>query len=424
MTARPLLAATMIVKDEAERLPRALAALAGLVDEVCVYDTGSTDDTVAIARAAGARVVQGSWDDDFGRARNAALGMAHAEWALIVDGDDEVAGDAAAVRAELAALPTAVRLVTVQVVNTDGTGTDAGSLPSVRLARRSGTRWHGRVHETLLVDGRPPVAEEVARFEPGRLVLRHHGYGDPGEAARKRERNIALARRGLADQLGRADPDPEAITRTLVDLGRALAVTDRLDEAAQAFADARSSSAAGPYRAVATTQLGELLLARGGHADDVLRLCDELDDDGLTPPGVRDWLRARAMAERGDLAEAVRLLGRVTELVDAMGMRQSLEIVLLTLVLHAIAIGSIEEAGRAMLDVACGYQATRSNGISLLELWRGREGELASALGAHQGPLALRTGEVLAGLGGQGAQVALLSAGHRLARRRRPAVAR
>ena len=32
MTARPLLAATMIVKDEAERLPRALASMAGLVD--------------------------------------------------------------------------------------------------------------------------------------------------------------------------------------------------------------------------------------------------------------------------------------------------------------------------------------------------------------------------------------------------------
>ncbi|HVN13043.1 MAG TPA: glycosyltransferase, partial [Kineosporiaceae bacterium] len=46
----PLLSAALIVKDEEENLPACLASLSGLVDEVVVYDTGSTDRTVEIAR--------------------------------------------------------------------------------------------------------------------------------------------------------------------------------------------------------------------------------------------------------------------------------------------------------------------------------------------------------------------------------------
>jgi glycosyltransferase involved in cell wall biosynthesis len=42
------------------------------VDEMVVLDTGSTDDSVARARAAGARVAHFTWVDDFSAARNAA----------------------------------------------------------------------------------------------------------------------------------------------------------------------------------------------------------------------------------------------------------------------------------------------------------------------------------------------------------------
>ena len=47
-------------------LPASLAALGDAVDEVVVYDTGSSDRTVEIAREAGARVVLGYWDEHFG----------------------------------------------------------------------------------------------------------------------------------------------------------------------------------------------------------------------------------------------------------------------------------------------------------------------------------------------------------------------
>lgn len=57
MPAAPVpLSVVIITLNEAHNLPRCLAALADLTDDVLVLDSGSTDDTVALARQAGARV--------------------------------------------------------------------------------------------------------------------------------------------------------------------------------------------------------------------------------------------------------------------------------------------------------------------------------------------------------------------------------
>src|SRR4051812_36682681 len=89
------IAAVLVVRDESVLLPDCLASLTGVVDQVVVHDTGSADDTVALALAAGAVVHQGYWDDDFGRARNVGLELADAEWVLVVDADERVRADPA-----------------------------------------------------------------------------------------------------------------------------------------------------------------------------------------------------------------------------------------------------------------------------------------------------------------------------------------
>ncbi len=78
----------MIVKDEAKNLPRALASLKGLADEIIVLDTGSGDDTPMIAAAAGAKVNFLMWGDNFAIARNASLDQATQDWILILDADE------------------------------------------------------------------------------------------------------------------------------------------------------------------------------------------------------------------------------------------------------------------------------------------------------------------------------------------------
>lgn len=100
MNDRPTLSACMIVRDEAEIIGIALAALRDFVDQIVVIDTGSRDTTVEIARAHGAEVEPFTWCDDFARARNASLRRASGDWILVVDADEWIApGDRAALRA-------------------------------------------------------------------------------------------------------------------------------------------------------------------------------------------------------------------------------------------------------------------------------------------------------------------------------------
>jgi (heptosyl)LPS beta-1,4-glucosyltransferase len=82
------LSACLIVKDEEAHLPDCLASVA-FCDEIVVVDSGSSDRTVEIARAAGATVIEHPWRG-FAVQRNVALDAAHGEWALEVDADERV----------------------------------------------------------------------------------------------------------------------------------------------------------------------------------------------------------------------------------------------------------------------------------------------------------------------------------------------
>jgi glycosyltransferase involved in cell wall biosynthesis len=79
--------ACLIVKNEQEMLLRSLFSVSE-ADEIIVCDTGSEDDTVAIAEDFGAKVVHFAWCDDFAAARNFAKDQAANEWILSIDADE------------------------------------------------------------------------------------------------------------------------------------------------------------------------------------------------------------------------------------------------------------------------------------------------------------------------------------------------
>lgn len=83
----PPLSGVVVARDEADRIGRCVASLLPVCREVLVLDSGSTDDTVAIARGLGARVEYRDWDG-FARQKNAAIGRSTQPWVLLLDADE------------------------------------------------------------------------------------------------------------------------------------------------------------------------------------------------------------------------------------------------------------------------------------------------------------------------------------------------
>ncbi len=80
----------MIVKNEEANLGRCLKSLQGLMDEMIVVDTGSTDKTVEIAKSYGAKVYDFKWTGDFSEARNFSFSKANCDYIYTADADEEL----------------------------------------------------------------------------------------------------------------------------------------------------------------------------------------------------------------------------------------------------------------------------------------------------------------------------------------------
>lgn len=82
------ISACVIVKNEAKNMPRWLECMKNVADEIIVVDTGSTDNTVELARNAGAKLYHFEWIKDFAAAKNYALDQATGDWILFLDADE------------------------------------------------------------------------------------------------------------------------------------------------------------------------------------------------------------------------------------------------------------------------------------------------------------------------------------------------
>ncbi len=80
--------AFILTRDEERDLPRAITSLPRGVS-ILVLDARSADNTVAYARAAGARVIERDWTD-FVDARRFGLGQIATPWTLMLDADEQL----------------------------------------------------------------------------------------------------------------------------------------------------------------------------------------------------------------------------------------------------------------------------------------------------------------------------------------------
>jgi len=192
---RPPVSVVFMVKDEADRLGPSLSAVRW-ADEVVVADTGSTDGTPEMARAAGARVESIPWEG-YVASRNRALELPAHDWVLFLDADERVSPElAAAIQSAVASPGGAAGFRMPRLSHVGGKPVRHGIWwpdRKLRLGLRSrGLRSAGgRVHERIEVDG------AVRDLSP---PLLHFPYRDVADAVRK---NTLYARLSARDSFER-----------------------------------------------------------------------------------------------------------------------------------------------------------------------------------------------------------------------------
>ncbi|MCS6852417.1 MAG: tetratricopeptide repeat protein [Gemmataceae bacterium] len=243
---------TMIVRNEENNLPDSLGGVAGLVDEIVVVDTGSTDRTREVARRWGARVVDFAWIDDFAAARNEALRHATGDWILWLDADDRLdALNRERLRAVLAQLPDANWGVGMRCVSLPPPGRPgrASCTWQTRLFRNHPhIRWQYRAHEQI----EPAIQRTGGTFVQTDVVIHHLGYQQDELHRQKRLRNWRLLRLEAAER-----PDDPFV---LYYLGRTCVALEEYSEAVPPLERClRLSSPQLPHVASAFAQLTQAL---------------------------------------------------------------------------------------------------------------------------------------------------------------------
>lgn len=216
-------ALVMIARNEARCIGRCLSSVRPWVDEMIVLDTGSTDDTVAIARSLGAQVHHFTWCDDFSAARNAALDHSSADWHIVLDADEWVQSGGRALADLRGCRPDHVGALAVcSAFGDHRIGTEAPHHATSWISRvlPPDVRYEGLIHE------QPHHHLPVRRLP---VVIGHDGYA-PQALQDKGDRNARLLQAAL-----QARPD-DAYLR--YQWGKDHEVHDRFDEARQAYAKA------------------------------------------------------------------------------------------------------------------------------------------------------------------------------------------
>ena len=186
------ISACVIVKDEEKNLPQWLACVRALASELVVVDTGSTDRTAEMAKAAGASVYSFAWRNDFSAAKNFALQKAKGNWIVFLDADEYFSEeDIPKVRAYIQKFDKERKVAGFfcPLVNIDvdraGALSDGGF--QIRVFRRHpDLKYHGHVHEMLQARGSGWKMVEVRDVR-----VWHTGYSSSLMRA-KAERNLSI----------------------------------------------------------------------------------------------------------------------------------------------------------------------------------------------------------------------------------------
>ncbi len=173
----------IIAKNEADRIGRTIASVRDLAAEIIVIDSGSTDDTVAVAEEAGARVIFNAWPG-FGQQKRFGEEQCVHDWLLNLDADEVLSSE---LSSSIRALFASSQVPPLSVYGMDVSIVYPGWQRPRPFARdhyclRLYDRRRCRFKDSTLFDSVDPGAEPVGHLDG---VLLHHSVRSLDDLARK-----------------------------------------------------------------------------------------------------------------------------------------------------------------------------------------------------------------------------------------------
>jgi tetratricopeptide (TPR) repeat protein len=166
----------IIVKNEAAALPQCLGSVQGVVEEMVVLDTGSSDRTVEVAKQFGAKIHHFAWCNDFSAARNEALKYVTSNWVLVLDADEVLVPE---IVPDLQQAIQSDRLLVINLLRQEvGALQSPYSLVS-RLFRRHPNLYFSRPYHAMVDDSVTEILRQEPQWQIGSLpkvAILHYGY--------------------------------------------------------------------------------------------------------------------------------------------------------------------------------------------------------------------------------------------------------
>ncbi|HKB45504.1 MAG TPA: glycosyltransferase family 2 protein [Chitinophagaceae bacterium] len=146
----------IICKDEADVIGNTLQSLQGITDDIVLYDNGSTDATIEIAKQFNVNLHQGSWEG-FGKTKMKAIALAKYDWILSLDADEAIDKE---LRQSLPGLQLSDKTTVYEIRFKNFLGNkqmkygEWGGDKHIRLFNRNTVHWNDvPVHEQLIMPG-------------------------------------------------------------------------------------------------------------------------------------------------------------------------------------------------------------------------------------------------------------------------------
>lgn len=175
----PIISLCMIVKNEESNIANCLKSAQGVVDEIIIVDTGSTDDTIAICETFNAKILNFKWNNSFAEARNFGLKQAKGDWILWLDADEEIdIEDGKKLKKCLKKFKNE-KLLSVHLINYIGKEKNINQtfqIAHTRLFKNHlGFKFNQNVHEILNAE---EVLGEIQEIKMIPIKIYHYGYLD------------------------------------------------------------------------------------------------------------------------------------------------------------------------------------------------------------------------------------------------------